>query len=280
MLNGSKGIVLLAQNSTHDYVKQACVLAMSIRATNDTNVCLLTDDKVPSRYLHLFDCIKPIPWNDDATDTEWKVNNRWKLYHASPYDETIVMDTDMLVLQNIDTWWDFLGNYEMFYVSKVYTYRGSVVNDTYYRKTFKANDLPNLYAGLHYFKKCDFAKEFYTWLELVMNNWQLFYGKYAPKQYQNWLSVDTSTAIVAKILDCEDKITNKKVSFPSFTHMKPKIQGWYNPSETWRSRVGSYLTDDLALKIGNHQQQGIFHYTEKEFLTDDKVAKYEKGIGI
>jgi len=276
----TKGIVLIAQNSEYNYVEQACALAMSIRATNDAKVCLLTNDKVPSRYVDLFDVIKEIPWEDDSKDMSWKVANRWKLYHASPYDETIVMDTDMLVLQNLDSWWKFLSNYEVFYTSKVYTYRGDEVNDTYYRKTYIANNLPNVYAGFHYFKKCDFAKEFYTMLELVMNNWQLFYGKYASKEYQNWLSVDTSTAIVTKILDCEDRITNKKVSFPSFTHMKPRIQGWYNPSETWRSRVGAYLTDDLQLKIGNHQQQGIFHYTEKEFLDQSKIQKYERYLNV
>jgi len=276
----TKGIVLIAQNSEYNYVEQACALAMSIRATNDTKVCLLTNDTVPSRYVDVFDVIKEIPWEDDSANMEWKVANRWKLYHASPYDETIVMDTDMLVLQNLDSWWKFLSNYEVFYTSKVYTYRGDEVNDTYYRKTYIANNLPNVYAGFHYFKKCDFAKEFYTMLELVMNNWQLFYGKYASKEYQNWLSVDTSTAIVTKILDCEDRITNKKVSFPSFTHMKPRIQGWYNPSETWRSRVGAYLTDDLQLKIGNHQQQGIFHYTEKEFLDQSKIQKYERYLNV
>jgi hypothetical protein len=111
-----------------------------------------------------------------------------------------------------------------------------------------------------------------------MNNWQMFYGKYAKEQYQKFLSVDTSTAIVTKILDCEDKITNKRVKFPTFTHMKPHIQGWRNGSATWRSRVGSYLTDDLTLKIGNHLQSGIFHYTEKEFLTEEKIKKYENYI--
>lgn len=276
----TKGIVLIAQNSEYNYVEQACALAMSIRATNDAKVCLLTNDKVPSRYVDLFDVIKEIPWEDDSKDMSWKVANRWKLYHASPYDETIVMDTDMLVLQNLDSWWNFLSNYEVFYTSKVYTYRGDEVNDTYYRKTYIANNLPNVYAGFHYFKKCDFAKDFYSWLELVMNNWQFFYGHYASKEYQNFLSVDTSTAIVTKILDCEDQITNKKVTFPSFTHMKPRIQGWYNPSETWRSRVGAYLTDNLQLKIGNHQQQGIFHYTEKEFLDQSKIQKYERYLNI
>ena len=79
----SKGFVLIAQNSEYDYVQQACTLAMSIKATNEAKICLITNDKVPSRYEKLFDIIKPIPWSDDAKDNDWKVDNRWKLYHAS-----------------------------------------------------------------------------------------------------------------------------------------------------------------------------------------------------
>lgn len=277
----SKGFLFIAQNNEDNYVQQACLLAMSIHATQkDPSICLVTNDEVPEKYKHLFDHIKEIPWSDDAKEQEWKINNRWKLYHVSPYEETIVMDTDMIVLQDLSSWWTFLSNYDLFFTSKVYTYRGEIVKDTYYRKTFIANELPNLYAGFHYFKKCAFAKEFYTWLELVMNNWELFYGKYAKDLYQKTLSVDLSASIVAKILDVEDMITNKKVSFPSFVHMKPRIQGWYNPSATWQSRVGSYLTDSLDLKIGNHTQTGIFHYTEKSFANDDKIKKYERYLKI
>ena len=72
----TRGFVLIAQNSEYDYVQQACVLAMSIKATNDANICLITNDKVPSRYEKLFDIIKPIPWSDDAKDNNWKVDNR------------------------------------------------------------------------------------------------------------------------------------------------------------------------------------------------------------
>ena len=61
--------------------------------------------------------------------------------------------------------------------------------------------------------------KFYTWLELVMNNWELFYGKYAKELYQKSLSVDLSAAIVAKILDCDKKITNNKSLFPIFIHI-------------------------------------------------------------
>ena len=114
----TKGIVLLAQNNeTDDYVLQACLLAMSAKVHNKVQISVITNDDVPQEYVDLFDQIIPIPFGDAADDSEWKVENRWKIYHASPYDETIVMDTDMLVLQNIDVWWEFLSNYEIFYTN-------------------------------------------------------------------------------------------------------------------------------------------------------------------
>ena len=102
-----KNFTLLAQNSNDDYVKQACLCAMSIHATNpDSNVSLITNDVVPEKYKQLFDHIVEIPWEDHAKDEDWKISNRWKIYHATPYADTLVMDTDMLVLQDLSKWFE------------------------------------------------------------------------------------------------------------------------------------------------------------------------------
>jgi len=46
---------MLAQNSGFDYVRQACLAAMSIHATNkDVSICLITNESVPTKYKHLF----------------------------------------------------------------------------------------------------------------------------------------------------------------------------------------------------------------------------------
>jgi hypothetical protein len=264
----TKGIVVLAQNNeTDNYVEQSALLAMSLRHHNDVPISLITNDQVPEEYVSLFDKIIPIPFGDSAEDSEWKVENRWKIYHASPYDETIVMDTDMLVLQNIDVWWDFLSNYEVFYTSNVLTYRGETANTSYYRKTFIDNDLPNLFCGLHYFKKSDFAQQFYTWLELVVNNWETFYEQQLlASSRPKHVSMDVCTAIVTKILDCESVITNKVAKFPSFTHMKPYCQGWNTIQTSWQDQIGVYISKDGSTKLGNYAQIGILHYTEKDFL--------------
>ena len=276
----TKGIVVLAQNNeTDNYVEQSALLAMSLRHHNDVPISLITNDQVPEEYVSLFDKIIPIPFGDSAEDSEWKVENRWKIYHASPYDETIVMDTDMLVLQNIDVWWDFLSNYEVFYTSNVLTYRGETANTSYYRKTFIDNDLPNLFCGLHYFKKSDFAQQFYTWLELVVNNWETFYEQQLlASSRPKHVSMDVCTAIVTKILDCESVITNKVAKFPSFTHMKPYCQGWNTVQTSWQDQMGVYISKDGSLKIGNYAQTGILHYTEKDFVENSPALERYRSL--
>jgi len=138
--------------------------------------------------------------------------------------------------------------------------------------------LPNLYVGLHYFKKCDKAHEFYKWIELVTNNWELFYGQFVTEHYPKHPSMDVTVAIVSKILNCETEITNTIVKYPSFTHMKSYIQFWQYPYTKWQEKVGVYLTQDLKLTIGNHIQRGVFHYTEKDFVTKNILTRYENYL--
>lgn len=277
----NKGILVLAQNTKTDYVLQACVLAMSLRLTNpDVKISIVTNDTISSEYQSLFDKVIPIPFGDSAKDSDWKIENRWKLYHASPYNETMVLDTDMLVLQDISSWWKFLNRYDLFFTSNVYTYRGEIVTSDYYRKTFTSNNLPNLYTGLHFFKKTDVAKEFYYWMEIITQNWELFYGNFVKENYPERPSMDITAAIAAKILNCETDITNKKCNFPSFTHMKSQIQNWSFPKTSWQDCVGTYITRNCEIKIGNHLQTGIFHYTENSFLNETIINRYRLATNV
>jgi len=274
----NKGFCLLAQNNSKtDYVRQAYALALSLHLYNkDQKISLITNDIVPKEWQSVFDQIIPIPWTDSAEDSEWKIENRWKVYHASPYDETIVLEADMLITSDITHWWGELGKQDLFFVSNVRTYRDEVITNRFYRKTFDANELPNLYSALHYFKKGDTAKEFYNLLEIIVNNWALFYSKYAPNEYQKWCSIDLSSAIASKILGNERDITNPN-SFITFTHMKPLIQGWYNKPEKWTSVLGKYFTDEHNLFLGNYLQTRVLHYVEDSFLTDELIEKLENG---
>lgn len=273
----SKGFIVLAQNTNrYDYVRMAYALALSLHLSqiSETKISIVTNDKLTKEQAKVFDQIIPIPWLTDM-ETPWKVENRWKLYHISPYEETIVLDTDMLVFKDLSAYWDTFSNYDIYFTSKVVDYRGNLITSDYYRKAFTANNLPNLYTGLHYFKKSNDAKSFYEWLELITNNWELFYGKYVSEFYPEQPSMDVTAALVAKILGCEHLVTNYKSDPVKFVHMKPMVQGWRTPTEFWRQAVGVYFDDKCRLKIGNYQQNDIFHYTEKEFLTNQIVSQME-----
>lgn len=276
----SRGVVLLAQNNnTDNYVLQASVLAMSLKVTNPTTkISIITNDTIDDEYKSLFDKVIQIPFGDSAVDSEWKVENRWKIYHATPYNETLVLDTDTLVLQDISSWWNFFENYELYFTSSVNCYRGKKISNDYYRKAFTYNNLPNLYSGCHYFKKSDFAHEFYKWMEVVVQNWELFYGIYVKEYYPGRPSIDITAALVAKILDCEDQITNKKSTIPNFVHMKSKVQDWKESKDSWQDTVNTYFNQTGKIKIGNYMQSGIFHYTEKDFLTDSIVNSYKEFL--
>jgi len=273
----SKGFLFYAKGE--EFVKQAILSAMSIRVTNkDILISIMTNDDVDPKFNSLFDNIIPVPWVDND-NTFYQINNRWKTYHATPYDQTIVLDTDTLVLQNIDMWWKFLNNYDLFFLTKAYSYRKEVITSNYYRKAFEKNNLPNIYTGFHFIKKSDFSHEFFKWLELVTHNWELFYGSFCKEYYPKYPSYDLSVAIVNKILNCTELTTNLKTDLFEFVHMKPYVQGWKYPGKCWINQVGSYLTDDLNLLIGNYKQTGVFHYTENDFVTDQILSKYERYLG-
>ena len=272
----SKGFVLYA--SGKDYVRQAYLCALSIKSNgNSYPVSILTDEDVDNKN-NIFDQIIEIPWQIEKDTSRYQISNRWKTYHASPYTETIVMDTDVLVTQNIDNWWNFFNNYDLFFPTHVYTYRNVKVTSDYYRKAFRANKLPNIYTGIHYFKKGDRAHLFFKWLETVSNNWELFYGHYSSDYYPREPSMDMSVAIVTKILELDQIITNEKIDFLRFVHMKKHVQDWQDVRSSWLKQVGVYLTKDLELIIGNYLQTGIFHYVENEFVTDEIIAAYEEKV--
>lgn len=270
----TQGFLVIAQNSNVDYVRQAYALALSIRATQPTinNISLVTNDTVPEEYQKIFDKIIPIPFDDAAANSEWKIENRWKLYHASPYDETIVFDTDMLVLDNIEHVWKFVKDRDLFFTSQVKDYKDRIIIDTVYRKTFVENNLPNLYCGMFYFKKSETALTFFKLVEFITNNWQRIYYDNAPKHQQKFFSMDVTVSIAAKMLGIDNEIVHGGSPF-TFKHMKPAIQGWDPIPESWLTQLMVHFNDNNELYFNNFKQSGIVHYVDDQFLTDQIIEK-------
>ena len=275
----SKGFLVLAQNTEDvDYIAQAYALALSIKYSQRTykNISLVTNDPVPGEYKYAFDQIIPIPWFDDKTDSLLKSENRWKFYYATPYDETIVLDTDMLMLEDIGQWWDYCENSDVKFCSKITNYKlEPVLEDTYHRTTFISNKLTNPYFACHYFKKNEPAFEFYKVLEFVITHWEFNRGTFAPLDPQNWTSMDLAVAIAIEITGTHH--TAVDIMNPmEFVHMKVPLQDWPTPSASWKNVIQSYLNNNGDFVVGNIKQGKLFHYVEKDFINPNILKKLER----
>lgn len=276
----SKGFVIFAQNTSDcNYVRLAYGLALSIKMSQKevTNVSLVTNDKVTKKQAAVFDNIIPIPWMEETTtETRFRAEHRWKLYHVTPYDETIVLDADMIMLDDITDWWNYCSNYDIKFCSRILNYKlEPIPQDTVHRRAFIENGLTNPYIACHYFKKTDTALSFYKALEFVVNNWEWAYTQFAPVSYQNWLSLDLATAIAIEISGVHESVID--VCSPlEFVHMKSAIQGWPILPDTWQDAVPFVLNSKKQLIVGNIKQPKLFHYVETGFMSDRMLEKLKE----
>jgi hypothetical protein len=127
-MTATRGVLLFARNNSQvDYVKQAKFVAQSVREHLDLPTTLVTDsieyleNEYPD-YKSIFDKVIKIVWQDEqlhkdtilslsekhsikrfydgslvSKNLEWKNNLRSSAYQASPYDETLVLDTDIVI---------------------------------------------------------------------------------------------------------------------------------------------------------------------------------------
>jgi len=268
-------LLVVSSNENTDYLKLAYALALSIKNTQRPGydqVALIIDKKanIKLKSHWVFDHI--IEWNEQIG---W--NGRSWMDQLSPFDATICLDVDMLFLRDYSHWIDyFLENCELYVANKCYTYRGELIYDPYYRKAFIKNNLPNLYSMFTFYKKdSKLANKFFDLARDITNNpiefTNLFLSEYKPKI----MGTDEAFALSAKILGIEDEIAYP-LEFPRIVHMKPMIQCWPWPSDCWSDHVGFYFNKKGQLKIGNYQQSDIFHYVEKNKITEEMIHILEK----
>ena len=113
----SRGVLLIARNNSEvDYVKQAVYSAKRVKEFLNLPVSLITDnvEYVKKKYNYeLFDKIIEIPNINDYTykkyndgtytrkSLEFKNSSRSLSYDLTPYDETLLLDTDFIISNNL-----------------------------------------------------------------------------------------------------------------------------------------------------------------------------------
>lgn len=256
----TQGYLVMAQGA--EYAYQAEHLARSISKTQSciSRLSIITDQEVDAS---LFDQVIHLPV-DLKPDAKWKIENRVQFYDLTPYDETVILDSDMLFLTDVSHWWKYMNNYELLLTNKVKTYKGEWVGpNNPYRYAFTTHNLPNVYSAYTYFKKTPMVAEFFQLLKQIVLNWDKWIHVYTPEYIQKSPSIDLGMAIAIEIMGIKDQVTTKE-SFPTFTHMKSRVQGWKNKTEQWEDLIA--ISKDNTIKLGPYVQSGILHYVKKDFV--------------
>lgn len=282
----SRGYLILVQNNSNDdYLRMAYALALSIKNTQKTvnSVCIATDidpGDIPEKYKSVFDYIVPIPWIDHAEQSEWKIENKWKYYYMTPFDETVILDADMIFPADISYWWDMMAEKDIWITDKPRTYRGDIITSKQYRTTFESNTLPNVYTAFMYFKKNEKTVELFKMAEIIFNNWEKFYYEFLDDSRPKNLSGDVAYALAVQILGIENECFGSTDQFPTFVHMKSRLQGIDEKyiTEDWTKHIPTYFLDNGSFIIGNYQQIFPFHYHIKAWLTDEIVSILEERV--
>jgi len=271
-----RGYLTFAQNNqSTNYLELAYLQALSIKATQSINsysviVDNQTHSQIEDRHRRVFDLIIVLE-QDYAVDQSWKLSNEWQAGIHSPYDHTVKLESDIIFTSNIDSWWDIMAARDLCFTVSVKNYRGQTSAARDYRKLFDDNNLPNVYNGFYFFKKSEFADQFFHIAELIFKNWNQV-KSFLKNCNDNTPTTDVVFAIAAKLVG-EENCFLPSIEVPCFTHMKGAINDW-DANQDWREMV-YHQFDGTNLTVGFTRQRVPFHYYQKDFASPELIKYYE-----
>jgi hypothetical protein len=255
----NRGYVIIAQNTKEvDYIKCAEVLARNIkRLMPNEKVSLITGEEYTSTY---FDSVIQFPYGDKDPMGDWKLINDWQVYEASPYDYTIKLEADLYLPQSIEYWWDILKSRDVVVSTTIRNYKQEISDVRVYRRFLDDNNLPDVYNAITYFKKSEFAEQFFKTVRDIFENWPE-YRKILKCKIDEKATTDWVYALACHILGVE-KTTLTNFKSMSMVHMKQFVNEI--PTEDWTDKL-IYELSKQSIRINTIPQMYPFHYIVKDF---------------
>ena len=182
----SRGALLFAFNSPkYNYYDMAVATAKRVNHFLDLPVTIVTDtDSLPEQQTYIFDNV--IIADADKTNKRdwglWFNKGRYRAYALSPYDETILLDTDYMInsdklLKTFDLPTDFCCHNKTSFL----------MHPNLPQEVLSIHSFDTLWATVITFKKTTRAKNIFDCLEMTQNNFQ-HYGNihgFVSSTYRN-----------------------------------------------------------------------------------------------
>jgi hypothetical protein len=200
----------------------------------------------------VFDHVIPLPFGDQGGFA-----NDWQVFHASPYRQTIKLEADMICAGPINHWWTLFERRDVVVSQGARTFYDEPATSRYYRKIFDANNLPDVYNAITYWRLSHTAKEFFDLVRQIFEQWDSY--KRVLKFPDDVPTTDVVYAIAAVVMGVEN-VTLPTGLGPTVVHMKRHI----NPtqSDDWTQEL---VWEKDPLRINTVAQWGLVHYHVKEW---------------
>ena len=271
-----QGFVTFAQNTADvDYLELAYLQCLNVKATQQHNryaviVDANTKEKVDERHRNAFDYIIDLPVDYNDSSGNRKFANEWQVFRLTPFKETIKLESDLLFTRSIDHWWTAFRLRNVCMSTGAKNYRLLPGDVRRYREMFDANQLPDVYNGLMYFRYSQEAAGFFKIASGLFKHWEEVSKEF--KQCVDNASTDVVYAITAKILG-EEICTMPSMDFINFVHMKSGFNGW-SDTRSWLDTVVNEH-DGNVIRINNLNQYDPVHYYDKTYATKELIEYYE-----
>ena len=238
---------------TVDYLSCAVQLAKSIRQWHPyANISVLSVKRCSDP---VFDHVIPLPHGDLGGYT-----NDWQVFAASPYRQTIKLEADMLCASPIDHWWTLFELRDAVISQGARTFYDQPAQSRFYRRCFDANNLPDVYNAITYWRLSSTAKEFFDLVRAIFENWPEY--KKLLKFAEDSASTDVVYAMATQIMGPE-RVTLPAGLGPSIVHMKRHINSLHG--EDWTREL---IWEKDPFRINTIAQWGFVHYHQKEWTLE------------
>ena len=263
----SKGVVFFAFNTADvDYVRIADLSARLVEQHLNLPITLITDTE--SEPKHTYDKVVRIEYkgnnfrNDHITKEvkQWRNHGRYTAYEHSPYDNTLLIDTDYLVLDD-----SLLRLMELDYDYRV------MENSNSSAETMPARmgqvSLPYLWATVVMFRKCPRSKMFFDLIGRIQRNWGYYRNLYMVDgtSYRNDYAFAMSNMIMNGYCSSRKNIIPHKM----FTVVQEVVRIDTNLKDKLIVRLM-----DVALTIPKHN----IHIMDKNFLVSENFEEFIEEI--
>jgi hypothetical protein len=235
-----------------DYLSCARQLAQSISQWHpDANISVITVKRCSDP---VFNHVVPLPYGDLGGYA-----NDWQCFAASPYRQTIKLEADMIATSPVDHWWTLFEKRDVVISQGCRDFYGNEGRSRYYRKLFDANNLPDVYNAITYWRISKTAQEFFQLVRQIFEHWNEY--KTLLKFPDEQASTDVVYAMAAQIM-CPETVTLPMGGGPQIVHMKQHII----PTRTnnWAKEL-VWENTNPGLRINTIAQTGFVHYHIKNW---------------